>query len=294
MTHQWRGFVGTATAALALGLAGCAGAPLGEDPGWPASTSAAPTISVSTSGPAGSPVPSEVDQPTPAESIPSDTATTLSQIRETKVFFGHQSVGYNVMKGVNLLAAQSGVDAPNYAEVKAGDRTPSDRSGYFAHAKVGENGYPLEKLDEFDAIIRGGLGDDLDIALIKLCYIDFDPRTDARAVFGAYRQVMGALEKDYPEVAFVYSTVPLEVDADKANTVRTEFNELVRKEYAVTGRLWDIAAAESTDPDGGRVGGERYEALYPAYASDGAHLNEVGAVAVAEPFTQLLASLAEA
>lgn len=278
-----------AAVSLTVVLAGCAASPPSSgrpEPTTGTSTPAAPATPAVSSPPATAPQsPEEVDPSTEL------SAATLTQVRDLRVFFGHQSVGYNVMKGINLLAQEFGVEIPNYANLKEG-QSPRAGAGFLAHAKVGENGYPLRKLDEFDSIIRAGVGDGLDVALVKLCYIDFGPKTDVAAVFKAYRTRMGQLVKDYPEVAFVYATVPLEVDADQANRVRTEFNELVRAEYGPTGRLWDIAAAESTDPDGNRVGGKNFEALYAGYASDGAHLNPTGAVVVAEPLVLLLASLA--
>ena len=275
---------------LALALSGCAGESPGPVPQWSASQSP-PIPGPSTRSASASLAPASTT-PTGRESSRSTgelTAATLTRVRAARLFFGHQSVGYNVMKGINLLSRKLGVRAPNYVNVQAGESLPVGDLGFLAHAKVGRNGYPLQKLEAFEKLVRGGMGGRLDAALVKLCYVDFNSKTDPAKVFRAYRKVMSRLEKDYPQVTFVYATVPLEVKADQANAIRTRFNQLIRVEYGKTGRLWDIAAAESTDPNGNRVGGKRYESLYADYSNDGAHLNETGAVVVAEPLLSILA-----
>ena len=53
---------------------------------------------------------------------------------------------------------------------------------------------------------------------------------------------------------------------------REQYNTLIRAEYGATGRLVDVAALESTRPDGSRVSGEvdgaPYFALFDGFASD--------------------------
>ena len=64
----------------------------------------------------------------------------------------------------------------------------------------------------------------------------------------------------------------------RENVNRERLNDLLRREYA--GRLVDLAATESTRPDGSRVTGEHdgsnYHALFEGYASDEGHLNATG------------------
>ena len=79
--------------------------------------------------------------------------------------------------------------------------------------------------------------------------------------------------------------------------VRERFNELMRTTYADREPVFDLAAVESTRPDGSRevldVGGSRAYALVSAYASDGSHLNEAGRRRVAEELLVFLARLPE-
>ncbi len=64
------------------------------------------------------------------------------------------------------------------------------------------------------------------------------------------------------------------------NVARERLNALIRREYA-GGHLFDLAAVESTAPDGSRAAGtyegQRYYRLYDGYASDSGHLNGEGA-----------------
>ena len=108
---------------------------------------------------------------------------------------------------------------------------------------------------------------------------------------------MAALQREFPEVTFVHVTVPLTTGQgvlSKAeepvtgsngygaadNAARERLNAMIRREYA--GRhLFDLAAIESTAPDGSRaVGtyeGQQYYRLDNSYASDSGHLNKTGA-----------------
>jgi lysophospholipase L1-like esterase len=67
----------------------------------------------------------------------------------------------------------------------------------------------------------------------------------------------------------------------------------MRAEYGSTGRLVDVAALESTTPDGRRVSGtadgQDYFALYEGYASDNGHLNATGGQVVAQGLLSVLA-----
>jgi hypothetical protein len=130
---------------------------------------------------------------------------------------------------------------------------------------------------------------------------------------------MAALERDFPNVTFIHVTVPLTTDpglftelkirlekllgwrkrlgwidwhGQPANVARERMNALIRGEYA--GRhLFDLAAIESTKPDGTRVSGRHdnqgYFALYDGYASDFAHLNAVGSKIAATAFLEAIA-----
>lgn len=226
------------------------------------------------------------------------SAEAMNALSEKRIFFGHQSVGWNIIDGLRDIAREKGWPGFDFVEA----RTPGEAPAVY-HAAIGENGDPLGKIKDFEAIMRDGMGDKVDIALMKLCYVDFEADTDAEAVFVAYRDAMGRLAAEYPEVGLVWATAPLTAEeagikafvkrmagrsADAAkNKVRGEFNRLVRAECEERhAPLFDIAAAEARSPDGSRSGerarGAGIDSLRRDFTSDGGHLNESGRKAVAE------------
>lgn len=243
----------------------------------------------------------------PTESVSPEQLRTAAGAR---VFLGHQSVGANLLDGVAAVYAAEGVTAPEITSDPAGVRAAS--GGVLAHAYIGENTKPLDKIADFDSKLRGGLAEQVGIAAMKLCYIDFNASTDVDALFSRYQETMAALEQDFPDVTFLYITTPLTTEASgwKAsvkgllgrpdpvaadNVVREQYNELLREAYGRTGRLFDLAAIESTAPDGSRVSGEyqgsTYYALAPQYAADPGHLNAAGAQVAAAKFLALVAQV---
>lgn len=231
---------------------------------------------------------------------PTATPEVLNAVGDARVLFAHQSVGGNILSGVPAVYARHGLSAPEFVELS--EATPADN---LVHLRIGENGDPLGKIEAFDSLIRGGLGDDLDVAVLKLCYQDVRGGADVNAVFSAYRDTLAQLEQDYPDVTFVAATVPLQVKRGplgvvkawvgkgdhlgaEHNAAREELNGLLRAEYADTGRLFDVASIESTTEGGDRVTGrhrgEVYFALDKGYAADPGHLNAAGSAVAAEGF----------
>ncbi len=245
------------------------------------------------------------------------SAQELEVAADAKVFFGHQSVGMNVLDGVPAVYGDRSLQAPDIVELPsdgAGQQAAlrGREGGYLAHAYVGVNGDPDGKIDAFDAMIRGGLGDEVDVAFMKFCYADVISGTDVESVFAHYRDTLAALERDYPRVTFLHVTTPLttepglkwkikkllgrEAEIGPAdNAAREEMNALMRQEYDAD-RLFDLAALESTDPDGSRLSGSHdgqdYYALVSAYAADPGHLNEGGSEIAAARLLHLVASVA--
>jgi hypothetical protein len=224
-------------------------------------------------------------------------AEELSAAARTKVFFGHQSVGRNVLDGLGGLYAAHGLTAPSS----------------WSDAYIGENGDPLGKIDDFEARIREGAGAEADVALMKLCYVDVTDGTDVDAVFERYRATLADLERDFPDVRFLHVTAPLTTEAGlvsrlKAgvksllgrdvvesradNVARERFNAMMREEYG-PGRLFDLAGVESTAPDGTRVSGDvdgqDYFALHSGYAADSGHLDQAASMLAAAHLVALVA-----
>ena len=230
----------------------------------------------------------------------------LTAVARTRVFFGHQSVGMNVLNAVPGVYTDHGVSAP---PIEQGRTEPGPNGGFIAHQFIGENVKTLLKLEDFDRTMRGGMGQQVDVALMKFCYVDITTSTDVDALFARYRDTMGALERDFPNVTFIHVTVPLTTEpsfisklkglvgggdrfGQAENLAREQLNALIRREYA--GRhLFDLAAIESTKPDGTRVSvrydNQRYFALYDGYASGVGHLNAVGSKIAATAFLDAIA-----
>jgi len=225
-----------------------------------------------------------------------------------RILFGHQSVGDNIMEGISDLIR---------AEPKIGLRVigiedaSSAEESFLAHGKIGKNRFPGLKTDEFARLLEGGLASQVDIAFHKYCFADIDEGTDVAAVFEHYKTVMARLKSEYPRIIFVHVTTPLmlaqsgpkavvkkilgrQPDHYADNMQRERFNDLMRREYGGREPLFDLAAAESSRPDGGRetisFGGMTSRTLLPSYTTDGGHLNEVGRKHVA---TELLVSLSD-
>lgn len=239
--------------------------------------------------------------------VPEATAADAAAVVQERVFFAHQSVGQNLIDALPEVASRLGV-----AEIPVTGLDDAPGRGVVEVA-IGANGYPLGKLEEFASLLRGGLADRIDVAVLKFCFMDFEPPAPpAGEVFEAYRATMAALEAEFPEVTFVYTTVPLVTDrtfGDRLqnllgrsshrlpthNAAREEFNSRIRAEYAGTGRLFDIASFVAADADGTvtyrESDGREYTAMDGRLASDPGHLNPEGAAFIGSAFVAFLAGL---
>lgn len=235
---------------------------------------------------------------------PTVSDSDLEVAASTRVFFGHQSVGMNVLDGVPGVYADRKVDAPQVVEA-----TTAPTQTALAHAYIGENGKPELKMTEFESMLAAGFGDWADVAAMKFCYVDITAETDVEALFADYQQTMARVEAAHPDTAFLHMTVPLTTEPGwksklkglvgrgrsdpQDNAARERFNTLMREAYADSGTLFDIAAIESTMPNGDRVGGkyegQPYFALYSGYAADSGHLNASASTMAAAEFVALIA-----
>ncbi|MGZ5009637.1 MAG: hypothetical protein ACXV8P_02615 [Methylobacter sp.] len=227
-------------------------------------------------------------------------------LEKTRVVFGHQSVGKNILSGVERLAARDGIDL----DIREQRAAPAAEG--INHFPIGNNGDPLSKIKDFAAAIDAGAAQNADIAMMKLCYVDFNAATDARQLANEYIANLESLAQRHPETNFVAVTAPLmalqtgpkalvkkligkQPSGSVDNLRRAEFNTLLRERYASTGRLFDLAKAEA-DSTGQHcrvaVNGQTVEALCPELTNDGGHLNEHGQELVATAFLNFASSLA--
>lgn len=244
---------------------------------------------------------------TAAHSALSDVpASAWSQLAARRIFFGHQSVGYNIMAGVDSVLSSHPEIALNVVE-----SAPTASAGFY-HAKVGRNTAPQSKQDEFAGIVERTPWPDGGVAMVKLCYVDVHAGTDPKSLFAAYRQKMEDLSARRPQVTLVHFTLPLtaarrsfshwknrllgRATHEDVNAIRNRYNELLLEAYSNREPVFDLAQLESTRPDGSRSflerGSERVYTLTREYTDDGGHLNTAAQRFVAERFLVFLAGLA--
>ncbi|NWJ47440.1 MAG: SGNH/GDSL hydrolase family protein [Chloroflexi bacterium] len=212
----------------------------------------------------------------------------LDNARNLKILFNHQSVGYNVLEGLDALA-QSNPDRYSLttADVEQANwYLENNGVGGFTR---GENENPASKVVGFKELFDNeGYADRVQVAMMKFCFVD--NTSAASKIWENYRDGMNYLETKYPKVKFVWWTMPLITDG---NQIRDQYNKLVRDYVKANNKiLFDIADIESHEPSGKAVTNNNYPALFNNYSSDGGHLNEQGSQRVAQAWWWLTARLA--
>ena len=229
----------------------------------------------------------------------SGAATGEDKRFEKKIYFGHQSVGADILNGVAELAGkgnQVGFEVLSLEEVNE----ISAPAVY--HSRIGQNTKPLTKIKDFARVLRSGVGKEVDMAFFKFCYVDFSKQSDVERVFNKYKEMVDGLQNDFPLLRICHITVPLTskqkgikawikkllgrpVRGYAGNMARNRFNELLRQEYEC---IFDLAKAESTYPDGHRSyfkkNGKNWFTLVSKYTNDGGHLNNLGRKVAAKSF----------
>jgi hypothetical protein len=243
-----------------------------------------------------------------------DTSTVISaeiidKLCHKKIFFAHQSVGYNIVEGIGEVAATCPETSLNLRET----REPADfDQSIFAHTRVGNNTDAIGKINDFTGLITDKIGSVLDIAFLKLCYVDVTAASDIQAVFDAYRSAVVKIVAIHPDLTVVHWTVPLTVSRItwktkvkkilgkrlwecEDNIKRFRFNELIRDHYAESQPVFDLARIESgiieDQQTSFHLSGVKVETLYPGYTNDGGHLNAIGRKVVAEQLLLFLSAL---
>jgi hypothetical protein len=220
---------------------------------------------------------------TPVET--SKVPTTIS----CKVFFGHQSVGNNIISGI-----QTGFSQVEIYNIK-GKPVPSDGGAGIYHQGIGQNGDPVSKMKDFKKrLIDEGLCAKMDIAMMKLCYVDITRNTDVVSVFKEYKNTIDTIKTNCQALKIIHCTVPLESEkpinvkqvikkilyGKSDNIARNKFNDLIRNEFTGKDLIFDLAKIESTRPDGSQESftkaGRLFFSLYSGYTDDGGHLNKEG------------------
>jgi len=231
------------------------------------------------------------------------------KISRKSIYFGHHSVGSNIVSGIIELLKENQEIKLNIKETY----NPEEfTAGTLAHSRIGYNFDPQSKLIAFDFYMNAGGANATDISTFKYCFLDFSDKTDVTEIFDHYKVTINRLKQHYPDTVFLHSTVPLTTiqSGMKAtvkkilgrspwgvneNMKRNQFNELIRETFGATDHIFDIATVESTFPDGRRSfiinNDKKVYTLAPEYSSDGSHLNEIGRKVAAEQFLVLLANI---
>jgi hypothetical protein len=226
------------------------------------------------------------------------------------IYFGHMSVGNNIMAGVNDILTKT--DAKGRLHTLRIKEPAEIKGPGFYHGNIGHNGKPLKKIDSFEElIIDKKLGQKADIAFFKFCYVDIKEETDINRVYKKYVNTINKIRETYPDLRLIHLTCPLRSHSggrnflskikrlakniligDLDNVRRNEYNGLLRKEYGDDHALFDLAEIESTKENGERTTfnykGQEYNSLYKNYTHDGGHLNKRGRIKVAKELLEFI------
>ena len=233
--------------------------------------------------------------------------TMWNNLSQKRFFFGHQSVGYNIIEGVKMNLSDNPDININIVEI---DSSTNFNHPVLAHSKNGQNHDPKSKIDGFVKIMKGGMGDQVDVAAFKFCYVDFKEGTDIDGIFKYYKTKMDELSSKYPNTKIIHITVPLRTTQKgikrlayrllgreigiEDNLARLRFNTLIRNNFN-NQLVFDLAQIESTHSDGQRefdeVKNEKIYSLVQNYSSDGGHLSEEGKYLVGGEFLLFLVGL---
>jgi hypothetical protein len=232
----------------------------------------------------------------------------LERISQRRIFFGHNSVGENLLEGITRLSTIAGVPV-HIAETKMASSVTAAMIG---QTIIAENGFPFKKLKSFEQAI-GQKQTGLDIAFMKFCFVDFTSDIDVKALFANYQATIKKLQEKNPGTIFVHVTAPLTTVSRgfKAqikyffgysplygtleNMRREEYNNLLRQAYQGNEPIFDLAHVESTAADGKvetvKWNGSVVPVMLPVYTNDGGHLNAIGQLRAARELVSVLAGI---
>lgn len=226
-----------------------------------------------------------------------------SKLKTKKIYFGHQSVGNNLIDGIKYHLQENPESNISISELID---TLNINSG-LNHSNIGKNRDPISKINSFNKLIENDLNNQIEIAGFKFCYVDFNDETNIQEVFSNYREVMDNLSEKYPKINFIHFTVPLKTIENnpknfikkilgkdiglKNNKARQEFNNLLVEHYDQNS-IFDIAKIESTYPNGKRnfslVNNEKIYSMVNEYSNDGGHLSDYGKKYIGGEFLMFL------
>lgn len=229
----------------------------------------------------------------------------LERVAQRRIFFGHQSVGDNLLEGISQLSTMAGVPV----RIEKVESAINVKQAMIGQTYIADNEFPFKKLKSFEQAM-GQKKTGLDVALMKFCYVDLKADTDVNALFSSYLATIEGLKERNPGTTFVHVTAPLtsEKSGPKEfvkrllgrggtihNARREEYNSLLRKKYQGSEPIFDLARVESLAQDGTAVTVEWKGSVVPvmalAYTNDGGHLNSEGRLRAARELISVLAAI---
>ena len=108
----------------------------------------------------------------------------LNRLAEKRSLFGHKSVGYNILQGVDEIKSEdSRFKRLAVVEIKPVDVISFKKPGIY-HQQNGKNRFPKDKCDAFKRLLtENGVGNKVDMAFFKFCYVDFTPESSVPEIF---------------------------------------------------------------------------------------------------------------
>jgi hypothetical protein len=161
-------------------------------------------------------------------------------------YLGHQSVGENILDGIRGVCPSCSIRLLDLNS----DNTLIP--GLY-HSKIGSNGDPYSKLEQFREIVTQ-IGNRVDIAMMKFCYVDITRQTEIQPLLDRYKSVMSQLAGNFPKLRIIHFTAPIrtlrfgirsrvrlllrqEIASCEDNLQRDAFNRLLRKAYGEGSQL---------------------------------------------------------
>jgi hypothetical protein len=226
-----------------------------------------------------------------------------------RIFFAHQSVGADLVAGIETLSRNSAAAA----RVVSLEQAPGAAHPLLIiHERIGVNREPLTKIAAFQAILGAAPAAAIDLAMLKFCYVDIASQADAERLLKEYERAIEELSTVRGDLRLIHCTVPLRSlpggpyawlrralgqrhPGVEANRARDWFNQRLRQRFGNGGLLFDLAELEARHADGRRcergARAERVPALAPEWTYDGGHLNERGRTMAAAAFLKFLQAL---
>jgi hypothetical protein len=240
---------------------------------------------------------------------------SLDSFGQKRILFGHQSVGEDIINGLKELFKTQYKDRQlNITEFA---NSKPDSPGLY-HFHVGKNRNPELKINHFKEVILNGAGNDFDIIMMKLCYVDIvkNSTDETDSLFDLYVASVQEIKEKFPQLKVIHCTVPLKTRDtfekgkkaeikrflmsltgkranDESNAKREYFNQKIRQKFAGADLVFDIAKIEalkslkSSDMLSDNSNSKSPLFLQPGLSNDGGHLNELGQKWVAAHFLNL-------